>query len=202
MADDIDFYFSFGSPPGYFASTAIDGLAARHGRGVRWRPVDLREVFAEEGLKPTVAYPRKGAYHRRDWARTARLHGIPFAGRPEVAVSPSQPVAVVHYWLADRVGAAAARAFARRAFHAFFVEQRGLGEPAVLAELVDAVGGDGTAVAGVLDDPVRAERVAAASRAAAEAGVFGSPYVVVDGEPFWGFDRFDQVERWLATRGW
>ena len=202
MADDIDFYFSFGSPPGYFASTAIDGLAARHGRRVRWRPVDLREVFAEEGLKPTVAYPRKGAYHRRDWARTARLHGIPFAGRPEVAVGPSQPVAVVYYWLADGVGADPARAFARRAFHAFFVEQRAVGEPAMLAELVDALGGDGAAVPAVLDDRARAERVAMASRAAAEAGVFGSPYVVVDGEPFWGFDRLDQVERWLATGGW
>jgi 2-hydroxychromene-2-carboxylate isomerase len=27
--------------------------------------------------------------------------------------------------------------------------------------------------------------------------VFGSPYIVVDGEPFWGMDRFDQIERWL-----
>ncbi len=25
--------------------------------------------------------------------------------------------------------------------------------------------------------------------------------VVVDGEPFWGLDRFDQIERWLATGG-
>ena len=33
------------------------------------------------------------------------------------------------------------------------------------------------------------------------AGVFGSPFVIVDGEPFWGLDRFDQVERWLATGG-
>ena len=23
----------------------------------------------------------------------------------------------------------------------------------------------------------------------------------VDGEPFWGLDRFDQIERWLATGG-
>jgi len=27
--------------------------------------------------------------------------------------------------------------------------------------------------------------------------VFGSPYVVADGEPFWGIDRFDQLDRWL-----
>ena len=32
-------------------------------------------------------------------------------------------------------------------------------------------------------------------------GAFGSPYVVVDGEPFWGHDRLDQIERWLKTGG-
>ena len=34
------------------------------------------------------------------------------------------------------------------------------------------------------------------------AGVFGSPFVIVDGEPFWGADRLDQVDGWLATGGW
>ena len=28
-------------------------------------------------------------------------------------------------------------------------------------------------------------------------GVFGAPYMFVDGEPFWGHDRLPQVERWL-----
>jgi 2-hydroxychromene-2-carboxylate isomerase len=32
-------------------------------------------------------------------------------------------------------------------------------------------------------------------------GVFGSPFIFVDGEPFWGVDRFEQIERWLATGG-
>jgi len=34
------------------------------------------------------------------------------------------------------------------------------------------------------------------------AGAFGSPFIVVDGEPFWGMDRLDQVDRWLETGGW
>jgi 2-hydroxychromene-2-carboxylate isomerase len=38
--------------------------------------------------------------------------------------------------------------------------------------------------------------------AAIERGVFGSPYIVIDREPFWGSDRLDQVEKWLATGGW
>ena len=31
------------------------------------------------------------------------------------------------------------------------------------------------------------------------AGVFGSPFTIVDGEPFWGNDRRAQIERWLDT---
>jgi len=32
--------------------------------------------------------------------------------------------------------------------------------------------------------------------------IFGSPFMVVDGEAFWGADRLDMVERWLETGGW
>ena len=39
------------------------------------------------------------------------------------------------------------------------------------------------------------------NREAMARGVFGSPFIVVDGEPFWGLDRLDQVERWLSTGG-
>ena len=35
--------------------------------------------------------------------------------------------------------------------------------------------------------------------AAIERGVFGSPYFVVDGEPFWGSDRLEQMEKWLQA---
>jgi 2-hydroxychromene-2-carboxylate isomerase len=30
--------------------------------------------------------------------------------------------------------------------------------------------------------------------------VFGSPFVLLDGEPFWGFDRFDQLEAALQAK--
>ena len=34
------------------------------------------------------------------------------------------------------------------------------------------------------------------------AGSFGSPFFMVDGEPFWGHDRMEEVGRWLETGGW
>ena len=36
MTAPIDFYFDFSSPYGYFASTRIDELAQKYGRGVLW----------------------------------------------------------------------------------------------------------------------------------------------------------------------
>jgi 2-hydroxychromene-2-carboxylate isomerase len=37
----------------------------------------------------------------------------------------------------------------------------------------------------------------AANDAAIALGVFGAPFFVIDGEPFWGNDRRPQIERWL-----
>ena len=41
-----------------------------------------------------------------------------------------------------------------------------------------------------------------ATAAAIERGVFGSPFIFVDGEAFWGADRLNQVGAWLARGGW
>ena len=39
----------------------------------------------------------------------------------------------------------------------------------------------------------------AANEQAIAAGVFGAPFFVVDGEPFWGNDRQAQIDAWLAS---
>ena len=53
-----------------------------------------------------------------------------------------------------------------------------------------------------VQDPAIKEKLRAETERSIERGVFGSPFVFVDGEPFWGNDRLDQVEHWLATGGW
>jgi 2-hydroxychromene-2-carboxylate isomerase len=46
------------------------------------------------------------------------------------------------------------------------------------------------------------QRLRAEVETAIAAGVCGAPYFIADGEPFWGADRLDHLERWLATGGW
>ena len=38
--------------------------------------------------------------------------------------------------------------------------------------------------------------------AAIAKGVFGSPYIIVDDEPFWGAERLDDIALWLEVGGW
>ena len=56
-------------------------------------------------------------------------------------------------------------------------------------------------VSGVLAGSEFKTRLAAEVDLAMARGVFGSPFIFVDGEAFWGVDRLPQVERWLAEGG-
>jgi 2-hydroxychromene-2-carboxylate isomerase len=53
-----------------------------------------------------------------------------------------------------------------------------------------------------LNDPAIKALVKTEVDKAIARGAFGSPYVVIDDEAFWGADRLAQVEQWLASGGW
>jgi 2-hydroxychromene-2-carboxylate isomerase len=194
----IDFYFDFSSPYGYFASTRVDELAARHDRSVTWRPILLGAVFKVTGGQPLPTIPLKGSYTAHDLARTARLLKIPFKMPSRFPVGGTAP-SRAYYWVADR-DPALARTLARALFHAYFAEDRDISNPEVTGNVAAKLGVDKGELMQALADPGVKERLRIEVDAAIERGVFGSPYIVVDGEPFWGSDRLDQVEKWLQAR--
>lgn len=200
MANPIDFYFDFSSPYGYFASTRIDAIVARYGRDVVWRPILLGAVFKLTGQQPLPTVPLKGSYAKHDLVRSARLLGIPFKLPSKFPIAGQAP-SRAYYWLSDRDRALATR-LAQALYHAYFAEDRDISSPEVTANVAAKLGMDRAAVLAALSDAAVKERLRTEVDAAIERGVFGSPYVVIDGEPFWGADRLDQAEKWLATGGW
>lgn len=201
MPGPIDFYFDFSSPYGYLASEQIDALAARHGRSVIWRPMLLGVVFQQTGGQPLLDIPLKGGYARHDLARSARLLGLPFqlpASFPFMSVAACR----AFYWLHDRdPGAAVALA------KALYREAFGKGGDIESGEAVLRVAGaagivDTEPLAEALNDPAVKQRLREEVSRAISKGVFGSPLFVVDGEPFWGHDRLDQLGLWLQRGGW
>lgn len=196
MTAAIDFYFDFTSPYGYIAAEKIEAFATQHGRSVNWHPVLLGAIFKITGTQPLVEIPLKGNYSKRDFARTARFLGVPFnfpARFPVSGVAASR----VFYVLAKQ-SHEHAKAYAQAVFRAYFREGRDISSPDVALDLAAAQAHDRAALAAAINEPLLKEEVKRHNDHAIEVGVFGSPYFVIDGEPFWGCDRFDQMERWLA----
>ena len=186
----IDFYFDFSSPFGYLASQKIDALAGRHGRTVTWRPMLLGAAFKATGGVPLTQIPLKGEYSKRDFYRSARFHGLEYK-HPELF--PVSTVSACRAFYSLKNDQEAVR-LAKALFRAYFHDNLNIGEPDNVMRIAAATGVD----ANINDQAVK-DRTKAEVDAALAKGVFGSPYVIVDGEPFWGLDRFDQVDRWLKA---
>ena len=200
MARPIEFYFDFSSPYGYLAAQRIDEIAERHGRQVAWKPFLLGVTFKATGLGPMAEIPIKGDYFRHDVPRSARLLDVPVQVPdpfPFMSVSAARAV----YWLSDR-DEPRSRAFAKRLYQIAFGEGRDISRPESVVAAAADFGLEREAVSEALRDPAVKDRLRREVDAGIEKGVFGSPYIFVDDEPFWGHDRLDQVERWLETGGW
>ena len=199
MSDPIDFWFDFSSPYSYLASELIDDLASKYGRKVKWHPIMLGAAFKAVGTQPLVSYPIKGEYSKRDFNRSARFYGVPFrfpSRFPVVTLAAARG----YYWLHGQ-DCAKAREFARAVFRAYWVEDRDIGELDTILQIADALQIDRDALTTAVATPEIKERVKQETEDAIDKGMFGAPYFMIDGEPFWGADRLPQIEKWLQTGG-
>ena len=196
MSSPIRFYFDFSSPYSYIASEWLDALAARHGRTVERHAILLGVTFQAAELKSPVAYPLKREYSVRDFARSARYHGLAYR-LPDPFPIATQNAARIFWWLKDTRGEAAAAAWAQAGLRAVFQRALPLNDVATLKAVAAEAGLDPAQVEAVWNDPPWKDRLKQANEQAIAAGVFGAPFFIVDDEPFWGNDRQPQIERWL-----
>jgi 2-hydroxychromene-2-carboxylate isomerase len=63
------------------------------------------------------------------------------------------------------------------------------------------LGVDPTALSSAIENQAVKDKLREETDAAIALGMFGAPWITVDGEHFWGADRLPQVERWLETGG-
>jgi len=200
MPSPIEFYFDFSSPYGYFASEKIDALAAKYSREVAWRPIMLGVVFKTTGGAPLPSIPLKGAYSARDIARTAKFLGVEYRPPSVFPISSISPCRAF-YWL-DAQDPKRAKQLARSLYRAYFVENVDISSADTTVSVCAKFGLKPDEVRAALADQTIKDRLRSEVDQAIGRGAFGSPYIIVDGEPFWGSDRLDQVDRWLKTGGW
>ena len=199
-AAPVDFWFEFSSPYGYIASQIAEDVEKRMGRPMKWRPMLLGPIFKLTGSAPLVGIPLKGEYSKRDFARTARMLNVPFRFPDRFPIGTAAALRAF-YWVDDR-DPAKARELAKKMYRAYFAENRDIGPVPVVCEIANSIGIDAGELGQALEDPAMKERGKREVDKAIAAGVFGSPYFIVDGEPFWGVDRLPMLEKWVKTGGW
>jgi 2-hydroxychromene-2-carboxylate isomerase len=197
----IEFWFDFASGYAYFAALEIEALADRHGRGVLWRPFTLGAAFRVTGAQGLSRTPLKGEYARRDWQRLARLKGVVFK-LPERHPKVGLPAIRAFYYI-ERTDPHSAARLAKHIITGYFQHDLDTDDPDAIAQVASPLLGidRDSVLAGINDFEVKAIARQHGEGAVAR-GVFGSPWIFVDGEPFWGSDRLAMVERWLSTGPW
>jgi 2-hydroxychromene-2-carboxylate isomerase len=188
---EIDFFYEFASSYSYITALRIAPVAKAAGVTVRWRPFLLGPIFKAQGFdtSPFNLYPAKGRYMVRDCERQCGELGLAFR-LPEpfpqntVLAARVALVGLEHGWGED---------FSRAIYRAEFAEGRNIGDPAVVAEIVQALSHDGAATLTRAQSDAIKGRLRAQTDEAQRLGIFGAPNFIARGELFWGNDRLEQA---------
>lgn len=191
MSKSVEFYFDFGSPTAYLAHKRLGQLSKQYDLQVLYMPMLLGGVFKATGNASPVAIPAKGKYMlEQDLPRFARRYGVPLNFNPHF---PINTLSLMRGAIAaQRLGCM--EAYVNLAFDAVWVQEKNMGDPAIVCQALTEAGLDADGLIALSQDPdVKAELVAATEAAVAR-GVFGAPTLFLDGAMYFGQDRLDFIE--------
>lgn len=195
---ELSFFFDFSSPFAYLASTQVEGLAARTGATLRFRPFLLGALFKALGGPDVPLFtmpPPKQRHARDDMFRWADFHGVPLKFPTRFPMNTVKALRMVLQTPEEQRAP-----LIHAIYRAYWADDRDINDDTVLTELAVGAGLDGPAlVAGTRQDAVK-ERLRTATDEAVKLGLFGAPCFMVDDLLFWGQDRLVFVEK--ALQGW
>jgi carboxymethylenebutenolidase len=193
----IQYYFTPVSPWTYLGHERFVAIARAAGATVEVLPVDYGVIFpASGGLPLAKRAPQRQAYRLVELKRFSEHLKVPLNLRPLHFPVDAGPASRLLVATQAAAGPAAALVLALAMLRAVWAEERNIADAATLAALL----GECRLAAALLAEsaaPEIAERYAANTQRALDAGVFGAPSYVVEGEIFWGQDRLDFLERRL-----
>jgi carboxymethylenebutenolidase len=199
MALHIDYYASLNSPWTHLGAVRIEALAAKYGATMRIYPVDFGSIFAASGGLPLPRRaPQRQAYRLQELRRWRDHLDIPINIQPKYFPSSEALTSGCVIALRETMDDAAAIRLAHRVLRAVWQDETSPADTVTLAALITDCGLDADAVMKLGAEPRWAERRVADTQAALDRGVFGAPSYVFGDEIFWGQDRLDFVERYLA----
>ncbi|NRP14145.1 2-hydroxychromene-2-carboxylate isomerase [Aliiroseovarius sp. xm-m-379] len=195
----IDYYFTVLSPWAYLAGARLEEIAARHGVGITYKPMDIMAIFERMGgQKPADRHPSRMDYRMQELKRWSAELGMEMNHTP--AFWPTNPAPASYAIIAAaKAGGGDVGALVQAILRATWAEEKDIAQDEVIGDALEAHGFSRMlTITGMLDG---AETYASNTEDAVKAGVFGSPFYVTDDDArFWGQDRLVQLDAHLAAR--
>jgi 2-hydroxychromene-2-carboxylate isomerase len=193
----FDYYLSTISPNCYLAGMRPAEIAAKHGATITYKPLDIMGLFARTGgVPPKDRHPSRQEYRLIEIERCAKELGMPV--HPKPAHWPTNPAPSSYALIAaQKAGGGDVGAFVFSITRACWAEEKDIADDADIKSCLDSAGFDPSlADSGLL---AGAETYAANTDDAVNAGVFGAPFFITDGDArFWGQDRLTQLDKHLG----
>lgn len=193
----IDYFFSTLSPYCYLAGTGLEQIAEKHSATITYKPFDLIAAFPRTGGTPVdQRHPARIAYRAQELPRQAKKRGMMLNMRPAhwpTNAAPSSYAIIA----AQAAGGGDLGMLVHSLMRDFWVENLDIAQDDVIRANLSAAGFDpALADKGML---AGAETYAANLEEAVSRGVFGAPfYILDDGQMFWGQDRLEDLDAYLA----
>lgn len=189
----IEIFFDFISPYAYLACSRVNALGARIGHEVEPRPLLFAGVLNALGTKGPAEVPARRAYVVKDVLRAAHRAGVKIALPP---AHPFNPLPALRVAALDLD-----RALRWRIIDALFAATWGGGGGIDgtdrVAAVLREVGIDEAPLMALSAGPEAKERLRRNTDEALARGAFGVPTLFVDGEMFFGFDSFPEIEAFV-----
>lgn len=196
MSRVIRYYYTHISPWSYLGHARLGEIAARHGAVIDYVPVTLSAIFPHTGGQPLAKRaPERQAYRLVELRRWAPRLGLPLNVEPRHFPTDDRPSARLA--LTTKAHGHDIAALSLALMRACWVEERDIADPATLVAIANACGLEGQALLDEAEGEAGQQRLDAACQAALADGCFGTPWYMVDDEPFWGQDRLEMVEEAL-----
>ncbi|HET7847976.1 MAG TPA: DsbA family protein [Pseudolabrys sp.] len=190
--NEVKMYSDFKSPYAYIAFDPGMALPQRFNVSVRWIPFQLRvkgkgerSIYSEYKVRYSYMDARRRSKDRNLWIRGP------------LKIYDTMPAAVGGLF-AQKHGRFLD--YGREAFRKFFLREFEADQPEAVAQLVESLGLSGAEYADYLQGEGKEAYERCQQEAAAD-HVFGVPFFIFRGEPFWGHDRIGLLEERLREAG-
>ena len=192
----IDYYMFTLSPFTYLAGNELEQIAARHGATINYKPFQLMQVFERTGgTAPKDRHISRQIYRDQELPRIAKHNNMDITVKP--AFWPTNPAPSCYAIIAAQaVGGGNVGELCQSILRACWLEDKDISDDKVIKDALISNGFDSSITeSGLLEG---AETFSRNTEDAIQANVFGSPSYIVGDQVFFGQDRLEYLNAYLA----